>query len=172
MSSVREPNPDEARDWFQRDIPDTALWMQTDALRDHGSGTWLTLLVGGRMVTGRTASATEWHSSLQRQLGKTDDDDPAFVGQLVIKRGTSEARADREFIDALPEEAELTDEQRVHALSHSAHMHLVAGQVYSEGGQGAWIPTAGVPMRIRYTSVDAWWYGSMAPAAIPESSND
>jgi hypothetical protein len=54
----------EAAKDFQDRVPDSALWYDSDVLGTFPDGWSITVLVGGRFISGRVASVEQWVAAM------------------------------------------------------------------------------------------------------------
>lgn len=157
-----DPRLQEFGEDFNNRVPDSALWNDSDVLRTYPDGWSVTVLVGGRFISGRVANIESWVQAMQMHAS-VGIDHPVSIGVELARRGLMEARETREkveeMIDAAGDEGvELTVEQRIDLNAYSGFLHLIDARTLYDG---AFVPPDGVPMRIRYAEVQAWTHGSL-----------
>lgn len=147
-----------AQEALRENIPDHMLWEDTDALGERDMGRYpVVLAVKGMLIAGRPVSAEEWFEFHENGL---DEGHVLPFGMSLVQRNLEKRREEREAAYALPEGTEYTEEQKAALLNHTGFIYLLDGR-YVFGS--TFVPTQGdgIAIRVDYSSVDAWSYGTI-----------
>lgn len=149
-----------ARNWDKQD------WREPDRLLSEmiGSGLVdgvelkLTLVVHGQVIVGTAISGQSWFKEQLDRAGVDPDTHQSEYG--IFYRAMRDRAAELQRVVELPAEQDLTEEELA-TLGDFTHMlHLKDAQIRLPVTDTVTYP-AGVYMRVRLGSIDAWFSGSM-----------
>lgn len=149
---------------YAEQIDDWVITGLADARESYnGKGPHLTLLLNGTTVCGRVCSAQEWAQANwdkgrpEADRGSTDADGSYFS---TLTQRLAESAA--EYTNAWTVEGEDVTKEVLRRRWADPPRFIYLLDAYTLTDLGAKIPTAGTPMKVRISAINAWATGSLS----------
>ncbi len=150
-------------EFLSEPIPDFFLNLLVDTAISSGKGA-VTVFVGGRAITGRPVTPADFFRACYLP-SPSDEDRSLDPLREIADKFDADYKHIKELRDADPDT--LSDEDKKLAAQPRSFLNLLDARYLMEGGVMA--PTnGGVPMRIRYSAIDAWIPGEMSAGGPQE----